>query len=581
MSLDGALIRHLKNEFSLIKGNRVYKIYQPSGNEIILCFRGYEDNHKLLISCGTNSARVHFTDYSIENPQTPPMFCMLLRKKLPSAKLIEIRQDDLERALYFIFESKNEMGDTVNITLVSEIMGKYSNIILLSEDGKIIDAIRRVNSEMSSKRTILPGQKYMPPPPQNKSSILDLDINDITQKILSLDKNITLYKALSSVIKGISLTVCEDIVNLSELPPNIKICELSDDNLKRVKLGISEVSNIIRECSGSPYMIENSSGQPCDISFICSSNKTYKKFNSFSNLLDNYYREKDYCERILAKTSGLQKKINNIISRCERKISAQQKELIQCTDRDKYKIYGDLLTSNIYLIKKGDKSIKLKNFYSENYDEISIPLDPSLNGIGNAQKYYKKYKKASNAVTKLSEEIKKAKDDIEYLKNILDYLSRCESDAELIEIKQELYEQGYIKNIKNKKQIKIKPLGPLEFHSEDGLKIYVGRNSKQNEKLTFKIAKKDDIWFHVKDLPGTHTILVTKNNNPSEQSIVCTAKLCALHSKARNSSNVAVDYTEVKNVKRIPGGKPGMVNYVNYKTIYVTPDKSIIDKYKI
>ncbi len=320
-------------------------------------------------------------------------------------------------------------------------------------------------------------------------------------------------------------------------------------------------------------MILGEYGDIKDVFFNKFTNCNFKIQNSFSSLLDEYYYFRDKIDIIKCKVSSLEGLIKTKISRCKKKIESQNKELDLCKNKDMYKIYGDLLLSNLYFIKKGMGYIDVKNFYSGD-EEISIKLDPRLSGADNAKLYYKKYNKYKKANVILTEQIKLASEEIKYLESILEYLSMCENNGDIEEVKKELCINGYLKDkvkTKNVQQSK-----PLCFMTKEGLKIFVGKNSIQNEKLTFKIANKSDIWFHVKDMPGSHTILFLEGKEPSYDSILYAAKICCLYSKAKNSSNVAVDYTDVSNVRKIPGGKSGMVNYKNYKTVYVTPGNLVL-----
>ncbi len=577
MPIDGAFLRHIKKELEEnILGSRVDKIYQPSKYEIILNLRSIKSNFKLLLCSNSNFPRVHITKYSVENPQNPPMFCMLLRKKLTSAKLINIRQIGLERAVYFDFESKNELGDTVNLTLALEIMGKYSNIILIDNNNKIIEAIRRVDSDMSSKRLILPGLNYQYPPKQSKICILDTTNTLFLEEIMSEKSDVEVHKLLCSKIQGISSNIFNQVIKFNINKEDIKLSNISDEEKSKLLIGLRNLIDIIKKVAGKPCKIYNDSRQNYDVSFLnLGEDKSLIEYNSFSSLLDEFYYEKDRLERIKNKNNSLTKKVDRLIMRYRNKIESQKKELEDCSNKEIYKIYGDLLLSNIYKLKRGMTEIKLKNFYEKDNKEIIVKLDSRLDGSENVQKYYKKYKKLCNAEKVISDEITKSKNDINYLESILDFLSRAESDSVIEEMKIELEKEGYIKRNKSGNKIKVKPSSPDEHFSPEGFKILVGNNSKQNDMLTFKIAKKNDLWFHVKNVPGSHAVIITEGKIPSNDTILYAANLCALNSKARFSSNVAVDYTQISNVKKPSGAKPGMVNYFNYKTICITLNKLI------
>ena len=574
MPLDGIFLSYLTKELrDNLVGSIVQKIYQPSNRMIIIVLRKNTTTLKLLISSNQNSPRVHITCKSFENPQTPTAFCMFLRKKLSSAKIKDIRQHELERVVFIDFEHPNELGDSIQSSLVCEIMGKYSNIILVSQDNTILDSIIRVNSSMSSRRLVLPGYKYKLPPSQGKMCFTRDKFEDIINKIFKCDKEGKLENAVFNICQGVSRKTSEILIKFIGLEGK-KIKDLNNDD----KLSLSEgLENFIRDIyvsRGEPVMILGEYGDIKDVFFNKFINCNFKIQSSFSSLLDEYYYFRDKIDMIKCKVSSLEGLIKTKISRCKKKIENQNKELDLCKNKDMYKIYGDLLLSNLYFIKKGMGYIDVKNFYSGD-EEISIKLDPRLSGADNAKLYYKKYNKYKKANVILAEQIKLASEEIKYLESILEYLSMCENNDDIEEVKKELYINGYLKDkVKTKNLHQSKPLC---FVTKEGLKIFVGKNSIQNEKLTFKIANKSDIWFHVKDMPGSHTILfLCGGKKPSNDSILYAAKICCLYSKAKNSSNVAVDYTNVSNVRKIPGGKSGMVNYKNYKTVYVTPSNLVL-----
>ncbi len=573
MPLDGIFLNYLTKELhDNLVGSIVQKIYQPSNRMIIIVLRKNTTTLKLLISSNQNSPRVHITCKSFENPQTPAAFCMFLRKKLSSAKIKDIRQHELERVVFINFEHLNELGDSIQSSLVCEIMGKYSNIILVSQDNTILDSIIRVNSSMSSRRLVLPGYKYNLPPSQGKMCFIRDKFEDIINKIFEYDQEEKLENAVFNICQGVSQKTSKILIKFIGLEGK-KIKDLNNDNKLLLSEGLENFIRDIYVSRGEPVMILGEYGDVKDVFFNKFTNCNFKIQNSFSSLLDEYYYFRDKIDIIKCKVSSLEGLIKTKISRCKKKIESQNKELDLCKNKDMYKIYGDLLLSNLYFIKKGMGYIDVKNFYSGD-EEISIKLDPRLSGADNAKLYYKKYNKYKKANVILIEQIKLASEEIKYLESILEYLSMCENNDDIEEVKKELYINGYLKDkvkTKNLQQSK-----PLCFVTKEGLKIFVGKNSIQNEKLTFKIANKSDIWFHVKDMPGSHTILFLDGKEPSNDSILYAAKICCLYSKAKNSSNVAVDYTNVSNVRKIPGGKSGMVNYKNYKTVYVTPSNLIL-----
>ena len=392
MALDGMFLHHIKNEIETHALNsRVDKIYQPNKEEIVLSLRNKDGLHKLLISARANSPRIHFQKHQIENPQTPPMFCMLLRKKLSSAKLIKILQTDLERVLFLNFECINELGDHENLSLVVEIMGKYSNIILLNENGTIVDSLKRVNAEMSSKRLILPGIKYQLPPSQDKFCLLNENIDKILDKITNQPKTEHLNKTLLKTLQGVSPIICREIEFYVGNGMTVVNDEITHDEKTKLRTALKSLKDTVSNFDGNPYMISDQSDSPFDVTFIkpkqYADSALIKKFESFSELLDDFYFEKDVKERMRSKSQDLLKKLNNLNERLSKKINLQKKELLSCSDREKFRVWADVINANIYSIEKGSTEVELQNFYDENQNFIKIKLDPSLSAARNAQKY--------------------------------------------------------------------------------------------------------------------------------------------------------------------------------------------------
>lgn len=573
MALDGGYLRHICKEINNIAINsRVEKVYQPNKDEIVLSLRGLSGANKLLLSARANSPRVNFTKYAPENPKVPPMLCMLFRKRLCGAKLIKVYQPQMERILFLDFDATNDFGDHITLTLVIEIMGKYSNIIFIDENGIIIDALKRVDLSMSSQRLVLPNLKYNMPPSQDKINILESSAEEIVDKIKKLVVDTKLSKALLNTVQGVSPVVCREIEYLTGKGKDITTGKIDKQTEKRLIFFLNRFIDTLKECNGSPCMaIVN--GKPLDFSFIDITQygeiAEIKRAESYSQLLDDFFTERDIAERMKVKSQDLNKLLLNTIERLSRKINAQTVELEQCIDREPLRIKGDLLQANIYRINKGEKSITVENYY-DNDNPITIELDPALTATQNSQRYYKNYRKAKTAEQMLKVQIEKAKEELEYIETVAESLSRATTEGELSEIRTELTEQGYIKAPRGK-QKKISALPPLKFVSSTGFTILTGRNNKQNDKLTLKTASKNDIWFHTKNIHGTHTIILAEGKEVDEQTILEAAQIAAYHSKARNSSQVPVDYTLVKNVSKPSGAKPGMVIYVKNKTLYVTP----------
>lgn len=575
MALDGAFLRHIKKELeaSLIN-TKVDKIYQPTRDELVLFMRSRDGMKKLYISARAGSSRICLTDATPENPKTPPMLCMLLRKRLSGARLRAITQPGLERLLMLEFEGTNELGDIAAMTLAVEIMGQYSNVVFLDGDGIIIDAFRRVDASMSSQRLVLPGMRYEMPPQQDKLCVLDKDADDIIQALSELPKNMQLSKALLSIIQGVSPIVCRELEHLTGRGRDVFSKELDEELITRLRFFLKRMITTVRECSGEPYMIIDQTKKPIDFTFEdiqqYGTGRAFKNCRTFCELLERYYFRRDAMETMRRRSEDLNRLMNTVAARLIRKIYIQKDELAACADRENYRICGDIIQANLYRIEKGSKTLKAENFYDESLAEITIELDPALSAAANSQKYYKSYQKAKNAEQILKVQIAKAESELDYVSSVLDALSRAESLRDLGEIRAELTEQGYIKS-KGKKQKAETALPPIEFTSKSGFRIVVGRNNRQNDRLTMKQAAKNDLWFHAKDIPGSHTVILCDGKEPDEETILYAASLAAAHSKARDAGKVPVDYTRIRCVSKPQGAKPGMVIYTNQKTLFVAP----------
>lgn len=581
MALDGMYLSRLKEEFKPLIGGRVDKIHQPSREEILIALRTRDQGVKrLLINTGAGSARVHITDIQIENPKAPPMFCMLLRKHLSSGKLADIRQDGFERILYFDFDASNEMGDTVRLTLAVEIMGRRSNLILIS-DGKIIDSIKRVGQEMSSVRMVLPGMSYTLPPKDERESLLDCSQEEFFA-VLEKFPNQLLSKAIMKGFEGISPVFAGECEFVCTNGGEVTVGEMTGENKSRLWDYAQSFRKAV-ESGENRYTILKENGKFKDFC-LCDINKfgglmEKRYFESPSKLLDYFYSERDALARIKQKASDLFTLLNSTLERTQRRVENQRQELLDCADREKYKIYGDLIMANMYSISKGQGSVTAENFYEEGCPAVEIRLDKRLNASGNAQKYYKEYRKLDTAEKMLNGLIKEGEEEIKYLDSVLDCLTRAQTEGDIAELREELAESGYAKRKKQKGKAP-KALPPMKFTSSDGYKIRVGRNNKQNDMLTCKQSEKTDIWMHVKEITGSHVIISCGDEIPPDRTIEEAAQIAAYYSKGRNSSRVDVDYTRIKNVKKPNGSKPGMVIFVNNYTITVKPDEELIERLK-
>ena len=583
MALDGAFLRHLKKEITdRALGARVDKIYQPNKEELVFLLRTRQEAFKLLLSARANSPRIHFTQYAPENPKVPPMLCMLLRKRLSGAKLVEVRQPGLERLLYLDFDAANELGDKVRLSLVIEIMGKYSNIILVDGQGKIVDALKRVDEEMSSQRLVQPGLAYELPPAQNKPCMLECQPEEIVEAIVHQPKNQSLNKGILNALQGLSPVVCREIEHQVGRGQELFTRDLTQEQRERLRFFLERLFTTVRDTAGEPYMVTKIKGKPMEFSFLnivqYGTLASVSRWEDFSSLLDEFYEERDRQDRMRVKAQDLLRLLANASERLSRKINLQRGELARSEDREHLRVCGDLINANLYRIERGSAFADLENFYDENR-LMRVKLDPALNATQNAQKYYKEYRKAKTAQQVLGEQIAQAEQELLYVDSVFDCLSRAQSESELNEIRQELREEGYLKAVRDKRKPPA-PLAPLEFVSSEGFRILVGRNNRQNDKLTLKQANNNDIWLHTKNIPGSHTIIVTGGRQPGDATLKEAAMLAAYHSRAKDSSQVPVDYTQVRYVSKPQGAKPGMVIYVHYQTLFVTAQHELTEKLK-
>lgn len=572
MALDGIYLSLLKKEFESLIGARVDKIHQPTREELLIGLRTREGSKKLLINAGSGSARVHLTTQEIENPKTPPMLCMLLRKHLASGRLTDIRQDGFERILYFDFESTDELGDKVDLTLVVEIMGRCSNVILVGENGKTIDSIHRVNPD-GSARPVLPGMTYEVPPREERLDIFSASRQELEEKLKQFPKA-ELGKTLLKVCEGISPVFARECSYYALHGGESLIGDMIPDNFDRLAFFIDSTKMQIENGVNAYTLLKTEDGAFkdfcfCDIKQYGSLMQT-KAFESPSELLDYFYSHKDMFARVKQKASDLFKLLNNLTERTRRRVENQKAELRDCADRDKYRIYGDLIMANIGELIKGMSWCRVTNYYDEELAQIEIPLDKKLSPQENAQKYYSQYRKLDTAEGKLRKLIAQGEEEIVYLDSVYESLTRAQTENEINELREELAGEGYIR-WQGAKGKQLKALPPMKFKTPEGFVIRVGRNNRQNDRLTCKESEKTDMWLHTKDITGSHVIISAEGREIPEMVIYTAARLAAYFSKGRESSQVAVDYTLVKYVKKPNGAKPGMVIFTNNKTLFVSP----------
>lgn len=580
MAFDGislSLIAKTISEETL--GSRIEKVFVPSKDEVVLALRGKSGPKKLLLSASAMSARIQFTEANFENPQTPPMLCMLLRKYLNGARLAEVRQAELDRVLFLDWESRNELGDLVLYTLCIEIMGRHSNIILIGPDGKIMDSIKRIGMDVSSVRQVLPGMIYEMPPAQNKIDLRTSTVEEAIEGVKQYPEK-EISKAVAQVLMGLSALPARELAYYASTV-EVRVGELSEEGWGRLRVAFSYLKDILEGGEYFPTILLTPEGIPKDYTFlpIHSYPEPYsvRTFPTMEKLLDFFYVEKDRMERMRERSGALLKTLHNRLDRTERRVASQKQELLESQNREILKIQGDLLTANLYALEKGQEMAVVPNYYEEGSPLVEIPMNTRLTPVQNAQKYYTEYRKADTAEKKLRALILEGEAEYAYLESVYDALTRTSGETEFNEIRAELVSEGYLRNQRKNNKKDKKKLPPLEYKSTDGFQIFVGRNNHQNDELTLKTAQKNDIWFHVKEIPGSHTIIRTEGKEVPASTMEEAAMLAAWHSKARGTGNTAVDFTEVRNVKKPNGAKPGMVIYDPYETIYIAPDEEKIE----
>ncbi len=578
MALDGIFLSAVRRELGRLIGGRVDKIYQPAREEIIMTLRTREGSEKLLFNSSANDARVHITNTAAENPKTPPMFCMLMRKRLTSGKLVDIRQDGCERVLYFDFDCVSELGDQCRLTLAIEIMGRCSNLILIGEQGKILDCIKRVTPDVSSVRPVLPGMVYEPPARQQRLNIFEFDKEVLKERLADAQyAGRALAKAVVAVFEGVSPLFARETEYFAFRGREETCDKLTQDEFDRLCFYLKNTAGSLKTGSNSFTIIKNREGVLKDFCFT--DIKQYGSLmismpqESACQTLDNFYTQRDADARRRQWADDVFKLLARTEERIKRRIAGQQQELKECAKRDELKMCGDLIMANLYRLEKGQESAQLENFYAEDLPLVQIKLDRRLTPAQNAQKYYAEYRKADTAEKKLGQLIADGEKELEYIDSVFDSLTRAGSEDEIALLREELEQEGYAKRGRKRQSAKVRQPKPLHFVSDSGFDIYVGRNNRQNDALTLKDSKKDDIWLHVHGIAGSHTIIACSGRQVDDVALLQAARLAALYSKAKNSSQVPVDYTYVKYVKKPSGARPGMVIFTNNKTLFVTPDE--------
>ena len=551
---------------------RVDKIHQPSRDTVILQLKCREGRQKLLFALNPTAPRLHLTSANPENPAEPPMFCMLLRKHLLGARLIRMEQIPMERCAMFTFDCIDELGDHVEKTLVAELMGRTCNLYLLSPEGRIIDCLRRVGLDESAKRAALPGLNYQRPDPILKRNPVGFEKEDYQALLRKTGKDV-LAERLMDELGGLSPLVCREAALFAALSTDARVEDVDTEAVaEKLELFFREHLQ-----HPAPYYYCQTDGTPKQFAF-CPIRQygTFRQAETFGGLLDMFYTVRDRNESMRQKSQTVRKTVQNLCTRTQRKLAIQEKELEATFDRERLRQLGDIVTANIHRIVKGQTVIQCEDFYDEDMKLIDIPISPILSPQQNAAKFYKDYAKLKNAEKELTRQITLGEQELHYLKSVLEELSRAQTDGELEEIKQELQQGGYLRPDGNKRKMKQAKTKPMVFTSTDGFPIYVGRNNHQNEELTFKAARKDDIWCHASKVHGSHVIISCGGTVPPDDTITQAAQLAAHYAETAGGQNIPVDVTPVKQVKKVPGAKPGMVIYHSYRTVIVNPYADIV-----
>ena len=572
-----AVTRELRDTLT---GCRVDKVQQPSRDTLVLSMRSAGFSGRLLLSASGSHPRIHLTQAAMENPAQPPMLCMLLRKHLTGGRLASISQPPAERLVDLCFDCTDEMGVAVQKHLVLELMGRNSNLILLGGDGRILDCMRRVDFEMSEQRQVLPGLYYRLPPAQEKRNPLAADEAELAALLAAADAPCTMDKWLLDTFGGISPLLCREVSFRLLGAVDAELSALPREQRAALAPALLRAFTALRTADTPLLMLRD--GQPKD--FSCIPITQYEGYwqtqtlDSFSQLLDRFYSERDRSERIHQKTQAIRKTLTNLIHRTSRKLALQRTELAATHDRERLRQMGDIVTANLYAIRRGQSLLTAENFYDPEMKPIDIPLNVALSPQQNAAKFYKDYQKAKNAEKVLTQQIASGETELDYLSSVLDALSRAESECDIQEIRAELEAGRYLRETGGRKRMKAAPQKPMVFRSTAGIPILVGRNNRENDQLTTKEARKGDLWLHVQKIHGSHVILLTGGAEPDDQSVTEAAQLAVWYSQAREGRNVPVDVTAVKNVKKPAGAKPGMVVYYTYRTVYVSPDRELPER---
>ena len=572
MPLDAICLQGVVGELApQLTGSRIEKIQQPARDQIILLLRG---SRRLFLNAGANQPRIHLTEQLRDNPSQPPMFCMLLRKHLSGGIIESVRQEPLERVVTLTVLSSDEMGERSRFTLVWEGMPRRANLILCDRDGRIIDCLRRVDLEAEQDRQVLPGLFYRLPTRQDKRSPLSVTEEEFAALLGRAAPDAPLDGWLLDTFTAISPLVARELT--------VRACGSTDAPVSQGSAlwdVFSRWQRDVNENTFTPTLIKRN-GSLADFTYgPVTQYGTYAEtevYDSFSHLLDDFYEKREQAERVKQKGRDLLKTATTARDRVRRKLAAQEKELAACLDRDHLRICGELITANLYRMERGQSRLTAQNYYDENCADVDIPLDVRLSPQENAARHFKQYAKAKTAEKYLTAQLQRGREELQYLESVLQELAQAESEQDFNDIRTELTDGGYLRGRGKKQPGFQRASKPREFRSSAGLRILVGRNNRQNDRLTTKDAGKRDIWLHTQKIHGSHVILCTGGAEPDEQSLMEAASLAAYFSQAQGSTKVPVDYTPVKFVKKPAGAKPGMVVYTTYQTMLADPDEELV-----
>ena len=576
MAFDACMMRAVLSEFERdFPEAKIEKILQPANDEIDFAIHHGKLSSRLLFNVGPNAPRLQLTSVAKENPLKAPMFCMFLRKRLLGARITSVTQPSFDRIAKFTVSGYDDMGFPTEMMIVCEIMGKYANFILLDGDEKIISALKMIDFSASTIRQILPGLKYQAPAMQDKIIPLEINRDLFFEKAAAFPGEKSAEKFITSTYSGIATQIAHEIVYRATGNIDVPLCAVDSEKFYSV---FEEWQKLLINEKYTPTVAIDKSGKPVDYSYMpityLGDYVTYRSFESFRELFDLYFAEKDRLEKIHQRAHDIRTLLSNAKSRTEKKLAIQREALRDSARGEEYKRAGDLITSNIYRIKRGDKTLSAIDYYDENCPEITIELDERLSPAANAQRMYKLYNKCKTAKTVLGEQILKWEEELRYIDSVQVFLDSAATEQDISDLRDELYSAGYASRMKGYKPMKQSRSRPMSMKTSGGFTLYVGKNNMQNDRLTMKESNKDDIWFHVKDLPGSHVVLVTDGKEPSDLDYTEAASIAAGYSKA-TADLVAVDYTRIKNIKKPSGSKPGFVTYKTNYTAFVKPLKEL------